>query len=186
MRLGFDIDGVFTNIATRMVQVSQEKLGKEISLSSIYKPDLHGLSREELDYIFSPEFFYDMEPLEENIEATQRLVEDGHEIHVVTARPDSDEMFEATMEWFKKHGVPEPDSFTFNDNKAKVAFHLKLVRFVEDYATNANDLAQVMNEVYLINHDYNRTDELHSNVIRINTVSEVRQRLQGELLASAE
>jgi uncharacterized HAD superfamily protein len=185
MKLGFDVDGVFTNIATRMVKVSQEKLGKSISLSSIYKPDLHGLSREELDYIFSPDFFYDMEPLEENIEATQQLVEDGHEIHVVTARPESNEMFDATIEWFKKHGVPQADSFTFHHDKALVAYHLQLKRFVEDFSSNANSLAQMMSEVYLVNQPYNAEDVLESNVVRVNSVWDVRFKLRKELLASA-
>ena len=189
MKLGFDIDGVFTDIATRMVDVTREKLGKVISPSSIYKPELHGLSREELDLIFTPEFFYDMEPLTDNILAVQQLIEDGHEIHVVTARPDSDEMFEATIAYFKKHGISEVDSFTFEHNKAKVAFHLKLERFVEDFTSNANDLAQVMSEAYLINHPYNVDDELEANVMRVNNVWEVRNRLhhlkQGELLKSA-
>lgn len=168
-----------------MVDVAASKFGKTISSSDLYQDEKHGLSREELDLMFVPEFFYEMEPLPENILATQQLVEDGHEIHVVTARPESDEMFEATIEWFKKHGVPEADSFTFHHDKAKVAFHLQLRRFVEDFSSNANDLAQVMSEVFLINHAYNAEDVLEPNVIRVNSVWDVRFKLRKDLLASA-
>lgn len=185
MRLGFDIDGVWTDLEKKMVDVAAAKFGKVISPLHLYQDEKHGLSREELDLMFVPEFFYDMEPLSENILATQQLVEDGHEIHVVTARPESEEMFDATIEWFKKHGVPEVDSFTFHHKKAKVAFHLKLQRFVEDFSSNANELSNVMSRVYLINRPYNMKDNLSPNVIRVDNVWEVHQRLQGELLASA-
>jgi uncharacterized HAD superfamily protein len=178
LKLLVDIDGVLTNLPHRMIQVAQEKFGKVITPEDIYRDDEEWLTKDELTEMFQPEFFFDMEPYEHNIEALRQMTEDGHEIHFVTARPESDSMFEATVSWFDTNGVPTFDSFTFHHNKALVAMHLGLEGAIEDFSSNANDLAAILSKVYLVNQPYNLKDELQFNVVRVNNLWEVRASLQ--------
>jgi uncharacterized HAD superfamily protein len=186
LEIGFDIDGVLTDLPKRMVEVAKEKFGKVITPENIYQENelaQAGLTQTELDEMFQPEFFYDMEPYLHNILALQRLVEDGHRITFISARPRSTEMRRATLEWFEKYGVPDGGGFGLflTHHKAEVAAWLGLERFVEDFTTNANSIAKVMKHVYLINQPYNLKDKVGSNVLRVDTVMAIRKRLKLEL-----
>jgi uncharacterized HAD superfamily protein len=182
LKIGSDIDGVITDLPARMVQVAQEKFGKVIKPEDVYRKDEQWLTKDELNRMFEPEFFFDMLPYERNIKALQLMSNEGHEIHFITARPFSTEMGQVTQDYFEKHGVPWATLY-FDEDKAKVAEQLGLERFIEDFSSNANALAQVLPRVYLIDQPYNLKDELRGNVLRVNSVMEVRNRLRLEIRA---
>lgn len=176
MKFGVDIDGVITDTPNAMAKWALEKFG--VVVPSPYTWNM-GLTEEQLREMFNSEFFHTVEPYYKNLSALQQLKADGHELHLVTARPIETEA--ATIDWLELHAL-RPDTITFYPDKALVAIHLGLDRFIEDYTPNANRLAVVMKYVYLINQPYNINDEVASGVLRVNSINEVRARLRLETM----
>lgn len=108
MKIGIDIDEVLANMNFVLNQYQYEVHGNEFTRESYKNFALHhswNCTREEADKIF--EDFMDshqfsrMVPIEGSVEATKKLVEDGHELVIVTAR--NLRIFDETIDWLDKH-----------------------------------------------------------------------------------
>ncbi len=169
------MDGVVTNHVTAIAGWASKKFGATTTPEDYNQ----GLTREQLNAIFTPEYFQTLPPYLNNIRALKQLMLDGHELHLVTHRPR--EVEDITIDWLEQFGLI-PTTVTLHEDKALVASHLGLERFIEDYVPNANKLTEVVKHSYLINQPYNINEPVKSGVLRVDSVNEVRARLRLEQL----
>lgn len=83
-------------------------------------------------------------------ETLLRLKEDGHQIHIVTARTHGKLAVENTMIWLKREGIPY-DTLTFAEDKTI----LKADYFIEDRVENYERLRAAGTEAFLLIQPWN-------------------------------
>lgn len=99
-------------------------------------------------------------------EVINKLYDDYHEIHIVTAREQK--MEGVSIEWLNSHRIPiDSISLLGCTNKVGKAIELQSDIFIEDSYDNAVQLAEAGFEVLLIDCSYNK-GKLPPNVTRVN------------------
>lgn len=147
------------------------------------------MNEEEISYLWGPEVFLNTDfqinvrPVDGAIEGVQKLLDEGHELTVVTDR--SPRIQEVTRAWLDKHGLTNlPVVFTRNKDvrtyqeamrtKAQVAWSRRLTHVVEDAPHHSLGLAErpYIEKVWLLDKPYNRHVE-HPKIARISSWKEV-------------
>ena len=116
-------------------------------------------------------------------EFMQTLQDMGYCVTLLTARP----LFEVkpvlydTLAWMKKHGIQYDLIFQGKDKHIKLMKHFKEIDFmVEDNHKIANDVAEAGFTVYLVTNNYNQNVDLHSNVVRVDGLEQIIERIKNE------
>jgi uncharacterized HAD superfamily protein len=164
MKFGIDIDGTIKDTHKAAVDVYNEAFGKQIHIDDV--PDFY------LDkpYGFTPQEGRKMwRKLEEKIyslglplphasEVLNHLVNVGHEIYFITARPGMDNIRRVTKAWLKKHNFPyNGNNLLMNSqNKAKVAKKVGIDLFFEDAEEHLNRLVAGNIPTIIVDAVYNR------------------------------
>ena len=162
MRIGIDIDDTITEsfvyvldkIAKDYNKDYNELLSKNLNWDDIYhgNDDLPPL----MDYVFSnyhkwiPEF----EIKEDAIDTMQKLIDDGHEIILVTAR--SHALPGQNVKYLKDNGVPYTVLHEAAGNKVAVAIEEKLDLLIDDSVNNCTLVKAQGIPVLLYDNPYNR------------------------------
>lgn len=169
MKFGFDIDDTLINLREHAFHIYNEKLDKSVPMDVFQKLDrveIHepfGLTEEEGSKMWKSsleEIYYtSCPPFPNAVETLQELVEKGHEIYYITARPE--EHGERTKEWLIKQGFPVKDDHFYygmkDDEKVKIIEELQLDYYFDDKPEVLHTLSTKPNtKVFVRDQSYNR------------------------------
>lgn len=120
-----------------------------------------------LDEATQTGMLYEGDPLDDAVEQLWRLREQGHYVHLVTARgawAHSELVMEHTRNWIATHEIPH-DSLTFTKHKPDVPCDF----FVDDHRRNYEELDAAGVEVYYITRTWN---EDHAGARRVGSLKD--------------
>jgi uncharacterized protein len=183
MKFGFDIDDTLINLREHAFHLYNKKLNKNIGLDVFHNLktlEIHepfGLTAEEGGRMWNSHleeiYFTSCPPFPHAVEALNELVNEGHEVYYVTARPK--EHGERTKNWLIENGFPVQDErfyFGMNDEE-KIHFieQLELDYFFDDKPAVLETLFDTTAKVYALSNSYNR----HLDMPRITNWLELRK-----------
>lgn len=165
MHFGVDIDGTIKDTHRAAVEVYNKVFNRSYRVEEItefYLDRYYGLTREEgfktwrenEDQIYSLGV-----PFKNAPEVLNDLVNKGHRVTFITARPDTKKIEEVTRRWLKKHGFPfTEDNLVMNaQEKGKVAKELGVDLFFEDALYHLENLYQHQIPTVIVDASYNRS-----------------------------
>jgi len=172
MRIGFDIDGVIVDTIMFCSKEATKNLGYEITCAD-FVYDFTGLSGVKEYWDANEEYLLcTLDPHEGAIKLINDLKAE-HELFFISSRRNSS--FEATKNWFDKHGLPKERLFLTNtDSKKSICKELGIELFIEDSGTNAMEVASIGIPVILFHTEYNREYE-GENIKRATDWDEIRK-----------
>lgn len=174
--IGVDIDGVLSDIAGHLVMFANQRFNCNLSVADIVSENVENcsdLSLDQLRQIFSTAAFFKTLPVVNSAsESLKQLRKHGLKIVLMTDRFWYPKIQEDTVTWLKRNRIPfDSVRFVEKRNKAEMAHELDLKLFIEDQLSNANALAEVCENVFLVNRRYNQGHS-HHNVTRVLSVKE--------------
>jgi 5'(3')-deoxyribonucleotidase len=114
MRLGIDLDGVVADFNAGWIRLHREEFGSDLQPSMVTTWDgLHTLAGfPDMDMFWSwarengdrPSIFRHFDPYPDAVETLEALEGMGHDIVIITAKPDW--AIPDTFRWLADHGVP--------------------------------------------------------------------------------
>lgn len=117
MKLGFDLDGVVSNMAKALVNKTNEKFGIDITedyfinhnLFKNHYSDKSGLDHEIAKFMTSEvvhnkSVLYELEPYEDVQTSFRELRKGGHKFYFITARRKDE--YEVTINWLRRNNIP--------------------------------------------------------------------------------
>lgn len=183
MRFGFDIDDTLIGLREHAFHLYNKKLGQKIALEQFHllnKIEIHepfGLSDEEGSKIWNDsleEIYYTNCPAYPNaIEVLHTLVQQGHEVYYITARPA--EHAERTMNWLIDQGFPVQKERFYcgmkDQEKVTIIQNLQLDYYFDDKPAVLMTLPNDKLCVYVKDQSYNQ----HLTIPRITNWSELKE-----------
>ncbi|HAM81923.1 5' nucleotidase, NT5C type [Ornithinibacillus bavariensis] len=168
MRFGFDIDDTLINLREHAFQLYKTKLNKEVPIEEFHKlqrVEIHepfGLSEEEGNKMWKSSleeiYFTDCPAFPGAVETVNRLVELGHEVFYITARPKKHG--ERTKQWMIEQGFPIHTGHFFygmeDHEKIHIIKDLHLDYYVDDKPAILETLSKEPIKLYLKDQSYNR------------------------------
>ena len=186
-----DLDGVVANTYRKLVRECQARYGCKTRLNHEFVSyDLSigtDITRPMMVEVFGLADFYRDLPLKPWAkQGLQLLKQDGHSLHVITARPATQFVVADTLHWLAGNRVPldsvhlvsHSSASGGTDEKLTIAKGLDLGWAVEDSPANARAYATVCDVVFLQETSYNALEEMPSNVVRISDLREVASYLR--------
>lgn len=132
MRLGIDLDGVVANFTQGWMDHYNRQFGTSLRFEDsrawgdmvdmTHFPDMNAFWRWSAD-LDGRSLFWHLEPFPGAIEALTRLADDGHDIVVLTAKPDF--AVDDTHHWIEQHQLPATEVH-IRDDKWAVDCHVYL------------------------------------------------------------
>mgnify|MGYP000846290586 FL=1 len=183
--IGLDIDGVVADSFPVFLEELNRHYGKDITKIDNYDmtkvfdvdgDDLESFFNENVEYLFSAP-----KPMPGALETIDSWLRAKHEIIFVTAR-GGDREEKITLDWFEKYNLPQ-DKIIFTGGLSKT-FPVKkygINVFVDDFMTNALEIAAIGVPVLLMNAPYNQ-GKLPHGVKRCFNWEEIRCCVQDILL----
>ena len=106
MRVLIDLDSIIVDLMPTWLGLYNAEYDDDLAISDIHSWDTHLFTKVECDtkvyeYLRRPGLFRNLPPIPGAIEGVRALVEQGHEIYVVTAAPDGSAT--EKIEWVKEH-----------------------------------------------------------------------------------
>ena len=152
MKIGIDIDGVLTDLSTFYLDygakvIFENKKGNildanEYELNDIL--DLGNISIEEIWNTYDKFYTKERYTREFASEVLQRLKEDGHKIHIITARDPTYEQGEKwTIDWLEENNIPY-DNLEFTSNKYENCLDNKIDLMIEDDVENIEKISTII------------------------------------------
>lgn len=152
MRIGIDIDGVLTDIETWQLDYGSKFFSKKIVNSDGYEiSEIFNVSNEE-DSRFWDQYLYEYVTLEPArkfaSEVIKKLMDDGNEIYIVTARyltdKDNDEgkqMREIVIKWLQEQNIPYNKIVFSPDDKLETCLKHNIGLMIEDKKENIDKIS---------------------------------------------
>ncbi len=164
MKLGIDIDGTIKHTQKAAIKVYNKEFDlniKEDEVETYYLDEPYGLTPEEGAKIWrklETKIYKIGVPLENAPEALQQLVDEGHEVFFITARPDFKQVEQVTKEWLMKHGFPYngENLFMNSHDKGMIAQKLGIDLFFEDDPEHIDNLLAAKIATVIVDMKYNR------------------------------
>lgn len=197
MRLGIDIDGTLTNIVDSVIAYGQEYELENNLEEGITNPnsDLIQAAFEwgtEIGSKFWRQNFpkiNQVEPRALTKKYLDKLVDEGHEIYIITARSSSElkDPKKISVKWLKKHKIPFEKIFVNAENKGLICKQNNVDLLVDDLPKNIDSAlsygikAFVMNSVTNENYNKKGVTRVYSFVDfyrRIKEMSEIEDSLK--------
>lgn len=160
LRIGLDIDGVVADSFPVFIRELNRHYGKDIKeLNNYDMTEIYGVAWDEMsqffhdnmDYLFSAP-----KPMTGAVESINCLLEAGHEIIYVTARACGAEE-EITGKWFEDNNIYRNKAcFTGGMSKTFAVKENAVDIFVDDFMTNALEIASLGVPVLLMDSPYNQ------------------------------
>lgn len=168
MRFGFDIDDTLINLREHAFHIYKKKLKKQIPIEefrNLQRVEIHepfGLTDEEGSDMWNSSleeiYFTDCPPYPGAVNVLNQLVEQGHEIFYITARPK--QYGERTKKWLKEQGFPVQDEKFYcgmqDHEKVHIIKELQLDYYVDDKPAILDTLAEEPIHLFLMDQSYNR------------------------------
>jgi uncharacterized HAD superfamily protein len=178
-KIGLDLDGTICDTPGAMLRQLKKdgKLDFNITVNDLkhhnmeydsgLKTGFPHLTKNDITNMFMvPEFWINIE-IFPGVASIIRKLHKNYEIHIVTARAWYDGVYEATIDWFDREGIPfDYIHYCRSKNKWKYVKENQIDYFVEDYEIPANLIAPFTKQTYLINRPWNKLIELDKNCIR--------------------
>jgi len=180
-KIGIDIDGVLGDFIGQVIRVAKSKYDLEIRREQITTYDISSstdlTAKQVKEIVHDNETYLPAKPLACAAETLQTLRANGHEVHIVTARPEH--LIGDTQTWLANNEFSF-DEFANVSGKQKANYAKKngIDIFVEDCLETALDLAKVCRSVLLINTSYNQGDT-PANIIRMPDWSLIKYVMTG-------
>lgn len=137
MRLGFDLDGVITNMDKALDERLNEKFDAGLHTdmwTTFLIEDSDWATPEMIEYAIDgfgdPNFMGSLEPIDGAKEALDFLKKKGNSIHIITSR--SKKLFKTTSGWLKDNHIPY-DTLTLSKYKPRIAKELEVRTFMDDH-----------------------------------------------------
>lgn len=160
LRIGLDIDGVVADSFPVFIRELNKHYGKDITELKTYNmTDIYGVEWDEMSQFFhdNMEYLFSApKPMPGAVEGINDLVESGHEIVYVTARaPGAEEIL--TCKWFDDNKIYRNETFFTGGLSKKFAVKENEIDiFVDDFMTNALEVASLGVPVLLMDSPYNQ------------------------------
>lgn len=189
LRIGLDIDGVVADSFPIFTAELNKHFGKNIThidnydIKEVYEAaddDLEAFFETNMEYLFTKP-----KPMEGALETIESWLKDGHEIIFITARKCGAEE-QVTLKWFDTNSIPR-DKAIFMGGLSKT-FAVKehcIDVFVDDFMTNALEVASIGVPVLLLDAPYNQ-GKLPKGVTRCYNWDEIRCYVDKLLCIAAE
>ncbi|HHV65612.1 MAG TPA: hypothetical protein GXX46_11195 [Peptococcaceae bacterium] len=160
LKIGLDIDGVVANSFPVFLRELNKHYGKNLAQIDNYKmTELFEVSQEDLSAFFDANveyLYFAPEPMAGALATIESWFQAGHEIIFITARKLGIQE-QVTRKWFKKYGLPdEKIIFAGGASKTFAVREYCLDVFVEDFTTNAFEIAAIGVPVLLLDAPYNQ------------------------------
>lgn len=195
MNIGFDIDGVLTNIEDFQLKYGARHFRKKYNRSVVNREsygikeifycsdrmETHFWIKHMLKYVFS------VPPRAGAVQTIQQLRGEGHNIYIITSRGRTTEsgflgkvMRGLVYYWLKRWGIPY-DRITFcsidrsQEDKVDACFIHGIDVIVEDKKENVEALAKVTNVIYFAT--LNNREWRDQKIIRVETFNEVKDQI---------
>ncbi|MFH0905107.1 MAG: hypothetical protein V1826_00065 [bacterium] len=184
MKIGLDFNGVIADCAGLKQQWITRLFGKLVPYENLPKAKLVGdgwLSVDQYNAlkhcIYTNEGFGSaIQSVPGAIVCIKQLLQDGHEIIVVTSRWA--ESLTMAQDWVRKQGLDlSVMGVGLGNSKAPAAAGLDV--FVDDDLENLQDLVGVVPNRFLFNWDYNRDDDLSGVGERVKSWDELYRAIQA-------
>lgn len=188
MLIGLDLDQVLGEFVDPFLEFHNNTYGTRIRKSDIYTFDLERVflaSKKEmtrrLDEFYETQLFQGMSPIVGAQDGVKTLIERGHKLIVVTARPEN--IYETTISWLSSYfpkGIDDviltSEYYSNGDNKytkKEVCLERSIGRLVEDSLSTAVSCAEVC-PVTLFSYPWNKTRvPAHLPIERVKSWSDV-------------
>lgn len=192
MRIGIDIDGVLTDIEQWQLDLGSkiifQQCHKEIvnadgyDIKEIFNIDEH------LDNEFWKEYLYEYatkEPARKfSDEVTKRLIEDGNEIYIITARfltdkddEDGKKMRNTVINWLKENNISYDKIIFSPEEKLDICLENNIDLMIEDKVDNINKISEKI-PVICFDARYNKKCE-GKNIIRCYSWYDIYVKIKG-------
>lgn len=176
MLCAIDIDGVLNDYPDCWVNYLNEALGTEYADLNEAKANvpfaIYNYAKEK----YRSSGIKEMLPVKPDAKQLMRVLKSyGYIIVIMTSRPiyQNQNVFEQTVRWLKKNGLPYDDLFFTDKKNMTIAKYFPNIEFViEDNRKNANEIAAMGKPVFLMDNKYNQ-GELFPLVTRVKDLEEV-------------
>ncbi len=183
MKIGFDFDGVFTNLSDLKARGARKLFGIEIPQDLMHKHILlrKGLLTEKQynelqEFIARGDFGKSAKAVRGMKAAVQKLQKEGYELSIVTSRDER--ALGIAKEWLVKQNIEIPIvSAGFGKSKANFAKDLGLHVFVDDDLFKLEPLCGIVPHRILFSWPYNQHIQESSYVKRVNSWPELYHEL---------
>ncbi|MDR1069614.1 MAG: hypothetical protein LBL37_02340 [Gracilibacteraceae bacterium] len=179
MKIGLDLDGVVANSLPHVIKVLDRSFPQKFAQGDHF--DLaryYGVPREEIGRVITEraeEVFGEAEMVAGAAAGIAWLEKNGYEMIYVTARKAGREE-EVTRAWLEGHGLDPRRLFCVSGGpKAEVALAENVEVFVDDFLSNAGQIAAVGVPVLLLDAFYNRTEKELPLVTRCKDWGDIRR-----------
>jgi len=164
MRMGFDLDGVVIDSLPEMVKEGQ-RLGcipktADARIVSGRLEEEFSISVDDMKRILTSEVYMRSRPVDEIVSTIQRWMEEGHQVHFVTARGDewTPGVEKVTVDWLHKHGLYDPCAGVHHVRSSKKWAFLKAAGihvFVDDMPHVIRPMIGIIHHPFLLAVDQN-------------------------------
>lgn len=191
MRWLVDFDSTLSATMDHQLELVNERFGTSFTRDDLISWNTEEyMTPEQAAYMWGDDVFFNLDfqagvkPVEGAIEGVMRMLDNGHEVFVVSDR--AEKLYDGTRKWLDMQGLagvdliftrsPKHSKVVSNGahTKSQVAYYKRLKTVVEDAPHHAEVLANrsYIDKVYLIDMPYNRGIR-HPKVERIYSWEEV-------------
>jgi uncharacterized HAD superfamily protein len=143
-----------------------------------------GVNQAEEVSVFDEERYWSQMPIKEGVkDGLNKLKKElGLKVYIFSWRPWGKGKFnitKLTKRWLKTNEIKynglfiEKNQNRLINNRYYISKRYKIQYFIEDELNKAISLSNICRFVFLINHNYNQTEELPCNVFRVNDWNEI-------------
>ncbi|MEM3452129.1 MAG: hypothetical protein QW835_00685 [Candidatus Hadarchaeum sp.] len=172
--IGFDIDGVLADSFFLVREMAKTDFGVDL-LNHLngYHISVPGLSTVQVKLYYRTilQFYYKrISPYPDAIDLMRQFK--NRKVNLITSRQPS--LRKETERWLRENLKINNYQLFFSERKIEEVLTLGLKFFVEDRLATANDLAGVLELVFLPNRPWNIGRETAKNVVRIDSLLEIK------------
>lgn len=188
MKIVFDLDEVLNEFVRSFILFYEKKSGNKINFEDIRSYNFWengiGKDREEaaslVNEFYNSEYYNRIVVALHSQEVVKEIMEKGHDIFIVTSRPDN--IRERTKEFVKSNFSDKIEIIHSNDffkegkrSKAEIVKDLGAEIMVEDNLRYAMECSEKGIKVFLLNKPWNKQEiiEGDKNIIRVDDLNEV-------------
>ena len=182
MRIGVDVDGVLTNLEEYQLKYGKKhfKNVTDVDENAYDICDIFHCSREEREKFWTKYIWgYSLtdSPRQDAKTVIQQLIQDGHEIYILTGRAHTTEdnargaLFRKMLEyWLNKNGITYNDIYYCSEDKSstekyELCKQLGIDVMIEDKSENINQIKNLADVICIrTGYNYDINDEAHVHV----------------------
>jgi uncharacterized HAD superfamily protein len=193
MRIGLDFDDVVADSGIAIIAMHNAKHGtnfKKEDFANFFFEETWGVPREErnkeIDEFFATDQLTNIDPMAGSLKAIRDLRASGHELYIITGRPNRD--IEQTELWIEHHFLDVFAGIHFASpsrteeiqrKKSETCKALHIDIFIDDDAKNVLDCAAAGIKTFIFDQPWNRQGEFPANVERVYSWDEIAKKFSS-------